>query len=134
MPQARLSFDDGLFLETEADLFALGELANIVRERNNGNVAYYNVNEHLNPTNIYTNVGPFSVTLTAIGAGGTNSVTQTNYITVTPGEIEFSTIRRESLPLGWRVGGGTLSPSWVPGSHQRPTSVGFDGFLTSQHW
>ena len=48
----RLSFDDGLFLETQADLFTLGELANIVRERKNGNIGYYNVNEHLNPTNI----------------------------------------------------------------------------------
>lgn len=48
----RLSFDDGLFLENEADLFALGELANIVRERKNGNNAYYNVNTHLNPTNV----------------------------------------------------------------------------------
>src|SRR5262245_30801089 len=48
----RLSFDDGLFLDTEADLFTLGELANVVRERKNGNVAYYNVNEHLNPTNV----------------------------------------------------------------------------------
>jgi aminodeoxyfutalosine synthase len=48
----RLSFDDGVFLETQADLFTLGELANLVRERKNGNVAFYNVNEHLNPTNI----------------------------------------------------------------------------------
>ena len=48
----RLSFDDGLFLDREADLFTLGELANHVRERKNGNVTYYNVNEHLNPTNI----------------------------------------------------------------------------------
>jgi aminodeoxyfutalosine synthase len=48
----RLSFDDGMFLETEADLFTLGELANIVRERKNGNIGYYNVNEHLNPTNV----------------------------------------------------------------------------------
>jgi aminodeoxyfutalosine synthase len=48
----RLSFDDGLFLETEADLFTVGELANTVRERLNGNIAYYNVNEHLNPTNV----------------------------------------------------------------------------------
>src|SRR5262245_65070818 len=48
----RLTFDDGLFLDTEADLFTLGELANVVRERKNGNVAYYNVNEHLNPTNV----------------------------------------------------------------------------------
>ena len=27
-------------------------MANIVRERKNGNVTYYNVNEHLNPTNV----------------------------------------------------------------------------------
>jgi aminodeoxyfutalosine synthase len=48
----RLSFDDGMFLEEHADLFTLGELANLVRERKNGNVAYYNVNTHLNATNI----------------------------------------------------------------------------------
>jgi aminodeoxyfutalosine synthase len=48
----RLSFDDGLFLATSADLFTLGELANLVRERLNGNRTYYNVNTHLNPTNV----------------------------------------------------------------------------------
>jgi aminodeoxyfutalosine synthase len=48
----RLSFDDGLFLDSHADLPTLGELANLVRERKNGNVTYYNVNEHLNPTNV----------------------------------------------------------------------------------
>jgi aminodeoxyfutalosine synthase len=48
----RLSFDDGLYLEEHADLFTLGELANTVRERKNGNSTYYNVNTHLNPTNV----------------------------------------------------------------------------------
>src|SRR3954452_19626275 len=48
----RLSFDDGMALEQHADLFTLGELANIVRERHNGHFAYYNVNTHLNPTNV----------------------------------------------------------------------------------
>lgn len=48
----RLSFDDGLCLEEHADLFTLGELANLVRERKNGNHTYYNVNTHLNPTNV----------------------------------------------------------------------------------
>ena len=48
----RLSFDDGMVLEEHADLFTLGELANLVRERKNGNFAYYNVNTHLNPTNV----------------------------------------------------------------------------------
>jgi aminodeoxyfutalosine synthase len=48
----RLSFEDGVFLDQHADLHTLCELANIVRERKNGNVTYYNVNEHLNPTNV----------------------------------------------------------------------------------
>ena len=30
----------------------LGELANLVRERKNGNAGYYNINTHLNATNI----------------------------------------------------------------------------------
>src|SRR5206468_10052703 len=48
----RLSFDEGVFLCEDADLFTLGELANQVRERKNGNFAYFNVNTHLNPTNV----------------------------------------------------------------------------------
>jgi aminodeoxyfutalosine synthase len=49
---ARLSFEDGLALEDSSDLFALGELANLLRERCNGNFGYYNVNTHINPTNV----------------------------------------------------------------------------------
>ncbi len=48
----RLSFDDGLALEASNDLFAIGSMANLVRERSNGNFAYYNVNTHINPTNV----------------------------------------------------------------------------------
>ena len=48
----RLSFDDGVFLDTQAELFTLGDLANRVRERKNGQFAYYNVNTHLNATNV----------------------------------------------------------------------------------
>lgn len=48
----RLSFEDGLTLESSADLFTLGELANLVRERINGKFAYFNVNTHINPTNV----------------------------------------------------------------------------------
>jgi aminodeoxyfutalosine synthase len=48
----RLSFDDGVFLYDHGDLFTLGELANLVRERKNGRFTYYNVNTHLNPTNV----------------------------------------------------------------------------------
>jgi aminodeoxyfutalosine synthase len=48
----RLSFEDGLVLEASNDLFALGSMADLVRERYNGNFTYYNVNTHINPTNV----------------------------------------------------------------------------------
>ena len=49
----RLTLEDGLLLESpEAPLPEVGELANFVRERKNGNFAYYNINTHLNPTNV----------------------------------------------------------------------------------
>src|SRR5262249_33873532 len=42
----------GVFLYRYPDLNAVGALANQVRERLNGNRAYYNINQHINPTNI----------------------------------------------------------------------------------
>jgi len=49
----RLSFDEGLFLfRPEVPLTEVGKLANVVRERNSGDLAYYNINTHLNPTNV----------------------------------------------------------------------------------
>ncbi len=49
----RLTLEDGLVLESpETPLNDLGALANIVRERKNGNAAYYNINTHLNATNV----------------------------------------------------------------------------------
>ena len=49
----RLSFDEGMFLwRDDVDLNTLGQLANLVRERKSGNLAFYNINMHLNPTNV----------------------------------------------------------------------------------
>jgi aminodeoxyfutalosine synthase len=49
----RLTLEDGLVLERpDVPLPEVGELANFVRERKNGNAAYYNINTHLNPTNV----------------------------------------------------------------------------------
>jgi aminodeoxyfutalosine synthase len=48
----RLSFEDGVKLYETRDLLSVGALANIVRERKNGNVAYFNRNLHINYTNI----------------------------------------------------------------------------------
>jgi aminodeoxyfutalosine synthase len=48
----RLSTEDGLALYGSSDILAVGWLANHVRERMNGNLCYFNVNRHINPTNV----------------------------------------------------------------------------------
>jgi aminodeoxyfutalosine synthase len=50
--QQRLSFDDGVALYRSPDLLGVGWLANRVRERLHGNVTYFNVNRHINPTDV----------------------------------------------------------------------------------
>ncbi|HEV8120791.1 MAG TPA: aminofutalosine synthase MqnE [Candidatus Polarisedimenticolia bacterium] len=48
----RLGREDGLRLYREADLLALGALANHVREARHQDKAYYIVNQHINHTNV----------------------------------------------------------------------------------
>jgi len=55
----RLSFADGIRLFESPDLLAIGYLANIVRERKNGNNTYFIYNQHINYSNICTNLCKF---------------------------------------------------------------------------
>jgi aminodeoxyfutalosine synthase len=48
----RLSESDGLDLFASNDLLAIGYLANLVRERLHGDRTYFNVNRHINPTDV----------------------------------------------------------------------------------
>ncbi|HKU23970.1 MAG TPA: hypothetical protein VJQ54_00790, partial [Candidatus Sulfotelmatobacter sp.] len=48
----RLSAEDGLALYRTGDILALGWMANYVRERLHGDKTYFNVNRHINPTNV----------------------------------------------------------------------------------
>ena len=51
--QTRLSAAEGeLLFRPEVDLHFVGELADAVRRRAGGKTAYYNLNAHLNPTNV----------------------------------------------------------------------------------
>ncbi len=48
----RLSFEDGVRLYESPDINGVGYLANIVREQQNGNLAYYNFNQHIDYSNV----------------------------------------------------------------------------------
>ena len=55
----RLSLADGEQLYQHPNILALGALANIVRERQNGNQAFFIYNQHINYSNICTNLCKF---------------------------------------------------------------------------
>ncbi len=55
----RLDFDDGLALYTSHDLVAVGRMADRVRREKYGNKAYYVYNQHINYTNVCTNMCSF---------------------------------------------------------------------------
>jgi len=48
----RLSEQDGLTLYRTPDILGVGWLANVVRERLHGDKTYFNVNRHINPTDV----------------------------------------------------------------------------------
>ena len=52
LARERLGIDDGLALYRSPHLHVVGALANFVRERLHGDLAYFNVNQHVNYTNL----------------------------------------------------------------------------------
>lgn len=54
----RLELEDGIALY-ELDLFTLGHYANTVRHLRHGNKAFFNINRHINPTNICKDICKF---------------------------------------------------------------------------
>ncbi|MBZ5567961.1 MAG: aminofutalosine synthase MqnE [Acidobacteriia bacterium] len=52
LAQQRLEAEDALALYASNDILAVGWLANHVRERMHGDKTYFNVNRHINPTNV----------------------------------------------------------------------------------
>ncbi len=49
---ARLTYGDAVAMYRSSDLLALGWMANQVRERLHGDTTYFNVNRHINPTDV----------------------------------------------------------------------------------
>lgn len=48
----RLTYEDGVALYRSPDILTVGYMANLVRERMHGDVTYFNVNRHINPTDV----------------------------------------------------------------------------------
>src|SRR5258705_1839206 len=52
LSRGRLNAEDALALYRTGDILALGWMANHVRERMHGDKTFFNVNRHINPTNV----------------------------------------------------------------------------------
>jgi aminodeoxyfutalosine synthase len=66
----RISPEDALILFQSNDLLAIGELAALVNERKNGKDVFFNVNRHINPTNICVNRCAFCAFSRTVGEEG----------------------------------------------------------------
>jgi PKD repeat protein len=89
-----------------------------------------NTSTNTNPANTYSNAGTYSVTLTAIGPGGTNALTRTNYITVltpvvagftgaptsgvAPLTVNFANSSSGAANYAWSFGDGNTSAAANP--------------------
>ena len=83
------------------------------------------LSSNTNASNTYTNPGAYSVTLTAVGPGGTNTFTRTNYIVVVapvvagftggptngvaPLTVTFTNLSSGATNYSWAFGDGHLS-------------------------
>ncbi len=66
----RISTEEALFLFRSNDLLIIGELAALVNERKNSTNVYFNVNRHINPTNICVNRCAFCAFSRTVGEDG----------------------------------------------------------------
>lgn len=71
----RLSRDDGLALYASHDLLGIGQLADHVRRRINGDRVHFMVNRHINPTNICENRCKFCAFSRSKGQDGAYEMT-----------------------------------------------------------
>ncbi|HLX71274.1 MAG TPA: PKD domain-containing protein, partial [Verrucomicrobiae bacterium] len=107
-----------------------------------------NVSTAINPVNTYTTAGNYTVTLTAIGAGGTNSVTQVNYIVATnpplptvsftgtptsglvPLTVNFANASSGAMNYSWNFGDGNSNTAVNP-AHTYTTAGSYTVALTA---
>ena len=71
----RLSREDGIALYASNDLLGIGQMADFVRRRINGDRVYFMVNRHINPTNICRNRCKFCAFARSEGEEGAYEMT-----------------------------------------------------------
>lgn len=108
----RLSAAEGEYLFREdVDLHAVGQLADLVRRRKHGNAVYYNINAHLNPTNVCVYRCPLCAYSRDAGDGQAYVMSRDEIL--------------GAVPRRWSVGrpSCTLSADCIPRSLMRGTAT-----------
>ena len=92
---------------------------------NFGDGNMFSTGSKANVTDTYTNAGSYTVVLTATGLGGTNSLTNTAYIVVTPLSVQGNITNAN------KGGNLTAGASWIGGVAPGATNVAvFDSTIT----
>jgi aminodeoxyfutalosine synthase len=106
----RLDREDGLALFHCDDLIALGRLANHVREKKNGSYTYFNVNRHINLTNVCTSKCQFCAFYREAGSEGAYTMTVEEALSAAVGsahlgitELHIVSALHPDLPFSYYV-------------------------------
>jgi len=104
----RLADADALALLATDDLLAVGELANLANRRKNGDRVFYNVNRHINPTNLCVNRCRFCAFSRSPGEEGAYALSRDEVLAraaeaEAAGATEVHVVGglHPDLPLGW---------------------------------
>lgn len=134
----RLSEGDALALFETHDLLALGEMANLANRRLNGDRVFFNVNRHINPTNVCVNRCKFCAFSKSAGEVGAYELSETEVldkarIAAAQGARELHMVGglHPSLPLSWYSGVIRAIKREFPEMHVKGfTAVEIDHFCT----
>jgi aminodeoxyfutalosine synthase len=102
----RLTAEDGLALFETEDVLSLGLLADAVAEEKNRNLAYFNVNIHINPTNVCAGTCRFCAYRKSPGEPGAFELTVDQILST----LENALKKEPSITEVHIVGG--LHPDW----------------------
>ncbi len=135
----RLSFDDGLSLY-EMDLFTLGRYADKKRRELYGNKSFFNINRHVNPTNICKDIckfcafsanrknpNPYTMSheeiLTILEKSVKNDIT----------EVHIVSAHNNQVGLDWYLGIFSKIKEHFPSLHVKALTAAEINFLATEH-
>ena len=135
----RLSEQEALKLY-EMDLFALGKLANKIREQKYGRKTYFNINRHINPTNVCKDICKFCAFSATRKNPNQYTMTHDEILKIVKKaydsgvkEVHIVSAHNDKVSLDWYMGIFSKIKKLYPSLHIKALTAAEINFLARQH-